>query len=118
MKKILVLLLALASPAYGQSVQQSGNVTPGHVTSWITDGIVGDGGPLGGGASFNGMFNAFDFLCANSLSTSPLIVSCGLSASSTNTWVALQNFTGGATAPTRPVGDKTTNVATTAFVQA
>ncbi len=97
MKKILAVLLSLISPALGQSVQQSGNVTPGHVTTWITDGVVGDGGPLGGSASWNGMFNAFDFLCSNSLSNTPLIISCGLSATGPNSWLALQTFVGGAT---------------------
>lgn len=28
------------------SVQQSGNVTPGHLASWTTDGVIQDGGPL------------------------------------------------------------------------
>jgi len=28
------------------SVFQSGNVTPGHVVTWTTDGVVQDGGPL------------------------------------------------------------------------
>jgi hypothetical protein len=123
MIKIAIFLLLLLSPALGQSVQQSGNVTPGHVTSWITDGVVGDGGPLGGGASYNGMFNAFDFLCSNSLSNAPLIISCGLSATGPNTWNGIQTFaavtnlSGGATSLTRPAGDSTTNLATTAFVQ-
>lgn len=116
MKKILAILLGLISPAFGQSVQQSGDITPGHVTTWITDGVVGDGGPLGGSASWNGMFNAFDFLCSNSLSNTPLIISCGLSATGTNTWNGIQNFSGGATAPTRSPLDSTTNAATTAFV--
>jgi hypothetical protein len=116
MKKLLLLLLVSASPVFGQSVQQSGTVTPGHVTSWITDGVIGDGGPLGGGASFNGMFSAFDFLCASNMSNAPLIISCGISATGTNTWNALQNFNS-ATGLTRSVGDNTTNLATTAFVQ-
>lgn len=30
----------------GQSVQQSGSVTPGNLAVWITDGVVGDGGPV------------------------------------------------------------------------
>lgn len=29
-----------------QSVRQSGDITPGHVVIWITDGVIGDGGPL------------------------------------------------------------------------
>ncbi len=116
MRPLVFLFCLVSFAAQAQSVQQSGNVTPGHVTSWITNGVIGDGGPLGGGATLNGMFNAFDFLCANSLSNTPLIISCGLSATGTNTWNGFQNLSGGATAPTRSTGDNTTNVATTAFV--
>lgn len=29
----------------GQSVQQSGTITPGNLVVWVTDGVVGDGGP-------------------------------------------------------------------------
>lgn len=45
------------------TIQQSGNVTPGHVAIWVTDNVQGDGGPLLGpsetklaqllGANFN-----------------------------------------------------------------
>lgn len=27
-------------------IQQSGNITPGHVAIWTTDGVISDGGPL------------------------------------------------------------------------
>lgn len=30
----------------GQSVQQSGSITPGNLVVWVTDGVVGDGGPV------------------------------------------------------------------------
>ncbi len=73
----VVFFVLLLSCANAQDVRQSGTVTPGHVTRWITNGVVGDGGPLGGGASLNGTFNAFDFLCANSMGAAPLIISCG-----------------------------------------
>lgn len=40
-----------------------------------------------------------------------------LALGTVNPWTAAQAFGGGATAPTRPTGDNTTNIATTAFVQ-
>lgn len=118
MKKLIVFLLAFALPAYGQPVQQSGVVQPGHVTTWVTDGVVADGGTLGGNATLSGSFLAFDMMCADSLSDTPLIISCGFSVVSPNTWSALQTFSGGALGLTRSLGDSTTNLATTAFVQA
>ncbi len=118
MKKVLALLLALASPAFAQSVQQSGNITPGHIASWITTGVIGDGGSAGGGATLNGSFTLNNFVCANANGTAPSLIDCGLSATGTNNWVGAQNLNGGGTAPTRPANDSTTNIATTAFVQA
>jgi hypothetical protein len=44
MKRLLALLLLLATPAYAQSVQQSGTVTPGHPVAWTTNGVVQDAG--------------------------------------------------------------------------
>ncbi len=116
MKKILALLLALASPAFGQSVQQSGTITPGNAAKWITNGVIGDGGSLGTGASLNGNFTINDFLCSNATSASPLVIDCGLSATGTNNWVGLQNFNGGGTSTTPAAGDSSTKIATTAFV--
>lgn len=28
------------------NIEQSGHITPGHLATWITDGVVGDGGPV------------------------------------------------------------------------
>lgn len=114
MKKLLAAILLLPSLAFGQSVQQSGQITPGHAVQWITNGIIGDGG-VPGGPIFTGSTTVNDFACVGMSGT---IIDCGLSATSTNNWPAQQNFNGGATAPTRAFGDSTTNVATTAFVQA
>lgn len=46
MKRLLVGLLAilLVSPAFGQQVQQSGVVSPGHAPAWVTSGVIRDGG--------------------------------------------------------------------------
>jgi hypothetical protein len=103
-----------AGPALAQNppVIQGGQVTPGHISTWITNGIIGDGG-VPGGPIFTGSTTVNDFACVGMSGT---IIDCGLSATSTNNWPAQQNFNGGATAPTRPPGDNTTNVATTAFV--
>jgi hypothetical protein len=109
--------LALASSAHAQSVQQSGVVTPGHIAEWLTNGVIGDGGAIGGGATLNGNFTINDFVCANATSSTPSLIDCGLSATGTNNWPGVQNFNGGATAPTRAAGDSTTNVATTAWVE-
>jgi hypothetical protein len=83
MKKILAILVALLAPlpASAQQVRQSGNVTPGHVTKWITTGVIGDGGPDPAGANptslnatasgfgicqFSGLFSgSYNRLCFN-----------------------------------------------------
>lgn len=36
--------LMLIVPAIGQTVQQSGSVTAGHATRWVTNGVIGDAG--------------------------------------------------------------------------
>ncbi len=116
MSRILALLLALwAAPVAAQSVQQSGNITPGHGAQWITNGVVGDSGAPAGGVSLVGSFVINDMLCASATSTTISIIDCGFSVTGTNNWVGLQNLNGGATAPTRAPGDSTSNVATTAF---
>lgn len=121
-RSFLAALLLLPSIAFGQNVQQAGNVTPGHVAAWATTGVIIDGG-VPGGPIFTGSTTVNDFACVGMSGT---IIDCGVSASTfinlwtstINTWTALQNFSGGATAPTRSPGDNTTNVATTAFVDA
>ncbi len=50
MKKLLAILLLITAPAFAQNpVKQSGNVTPGHVPYWVTNGVIGDGGPATNG---------------------------------------------------------------------
>ena len=44
LKKLLLLSALLASPAFAQSVQQSGNVTRNHIPVWNTSGVIADGG--------------------------------------------------------------------------
>lgn len=116
MKKILALILALyVAPVAAQSVQQSGQISPGHGAQWITNGVIGDSGAPSGGVGLLGSFVINDMLCSNATGTTISIIDCGFSATGTNNWVGLQNLNGGATAPTRSPGDSTTNVATTAF---
>lgn len=43
-KKLLVALSLLASPAWAATVNQSGSVTAGHAPYWVTNGAIGDGG--------------------------------------------------------------------------
>lgn len=45
----LALALILSGPASAQ-VKQSGQVTAGHVTKWVTNGVVGDGGTAASGS--------------------------------------------------------------------
>lgn len=44
MLKRLALLLLLCTPAYAQTVTQSGSVTPGHAATWVTSGVIRDAG--------------------------------------------------------------------------
>jgi hypothetical protein len=113
---VLLGLLICASPLGAQNppVIQSGNVTPGHIATWATTGVIIDGGQPGG-PIFTGSTTVNDFACVGASGT---IIDCGLSAVNTNAWTGLQNFNGGATGPTRSPGDNTTNLANTAFVTA
>jgi hypothetical protein len=47
MIRLLIALLLLSGAASAQSVQQSGVVTPGHVPTWTTTGVIQDGGTPG-----------------------------------------------------------------------
>ena len=106
--------LALCFSASGQSVQQSGNVTPGHAACWAITGVVYDCGSPGGGVSVVGSTTQNDFAAFNG---SGSLIDSGINPAVTSNWSGLQNFNGGATAPTRPLNDNTTYLATTAFVQ-
>lgn len=53
------------------NVQQSGNVTPGHLVKFITSGVVGDAGPLGASQRVLAFLSGADF---NSVQDQPLIV--------------------------------------------
>lgn len=68
-KASLVLGFLLAATfAHAQSVLQSGTITPGHVTKWISNGVVGDGGTAsnGGLSSLGVTNNGGPGICVNS----------------------------------------------------
>jgi hypothetical protein len=64
---IYALALLFASPALAQSVQQSGQVTPGHIPYWATNGVIGDGGtPTNGKITSLGLTASGPSFCINS----------------------------------------------------
>ncbi len=91
MKKLLSLILALllGAPAYGQSVQQSGTVTPNHFPCWVTDGVIKDCG-LGATELVNGNFIEYlDTVGHHRITGStPVLTSCGTSPAITGTDIA------------------------------
>jgi hypothetical protein len=117
-RHILPFLLLLSLNGAGQAqpyVQQSGTtITPGHAACWAITGVIYDCGAPGGGVSVVGSTTQNDFAAFNG---SGSLIDSGINPSATSNWSGLQNFNGGATAPTRPLGDNTIYLATTAFVQ-
>lgn len=66
----LVLTLLSVASAAAQSVQQSGNVTPGHPARWISNGVVGDGGTqVNGSLTGLGVTTSGSGICQNSAAT-------------------------------------------------
>jgi len=53
----------------GGIVQQSGNVTPGHLAKWVTSGVIADAGPLGASQRVLAVLQGADF---NSAQDQPL----------------------------------------------
>ncbi len=86
MLKIILAVLLLASPALGQSpVLQSGTVTPGHATQWVTNGVVADAGTAAQGTLTSlGITAQGPSFCQNSdLVTNPFVQMClGVNTSS------------------------------------
>jgi len=98
-RKLLIVTALLASlPASAQQVRQSGNVTPGHVTKWITTGVIGDGGPDPAGAnptSLNATASGLGICQFSGLFSGPYNRLC-FNVTGTGGGLALDNF-GGAT---------------------
>jgi len=66
LKYITAFLLALCATAQAQ-VLQSGSVTPGHPSLWISDGVIGDGGTAANGSLTGvGVTASGPSICANS----------------------------------------------------
>ena len=92
-----LLLCSVSHVALAQSVQQSGNVTPGHPAYWVTNGVVADGGPptqgnlTGVGVTFSG-----PAICqASAFAPSAYNLMC-FNVTGTGATLSLQNI-GGAT---------------------
>lgn len=113
MRKFWLSLFLLAPLAgHAQSVQQSGNVTPGHSACWAITGVIYDCGTPGG-SSILGPFTANDLVAVNG---SGSLIDSGINPLVTSNWTGQLNLNGGATAPTLPPGDNSTHLATTAYV--
>lgn len=59
------------------TVLQSGSVTPGHGAVWVTDNVVGDGGPIPAGQRVLATIRGADF---NSIADQPLIIPPAIAA--------------------------------------
>lgn len=103
MKRIIaaVLLWLATVPAYGQSVQQSGNVTPNHPSCWVTTGVIKDCGTIGPSQIVNGIFSIGLDTVGHERTTGspPTLSSCGTSPAISGTDVAGE-VTMGTAAPT------------------
>jgi len=96
MKRSIVLLAALlsASPALcAQSVTQSGNVTPNHVSIWATNGVIKDGG-----TASNPLATSFGVvggqICVNSGPTTGAYNALCFAATPTGGTVSIYNYAG------------------------
>ena len=113
MKKLLVFFaLLLASPAFAQTVQQSGTVTARHPMYWVTSGVAGDpGGATDSAISGLGVTNeGGPGLCVSSQRASAagrqqLCLSTGTSTGAT---ITLTNLGTAPSAPLNFVVDGTT----------
>lgn len=86
---LAAILLALTVSAKAQTLQQSGTVTPNHIATWVTDGVVKDGG-LGPTELVNGNFIEYlDTIGHHRVTGStPALTSCGTSPSISGTDIA------------------------------
>ena len=98
MKKLLALLLFVATPVFAQPVQQSGAITPTHPAMWKTNGVIGDGGtPFNGALSGLGVTFSGQGICQNSAPISgPFNRICLGTTTSGGGLLTFNNFGGGA----------------------
>lgn len=79
-------------------VEQSGSVTPNHLATWTTDGVIQDGGPILASQKVLGSFRSANF---NSIFDQPILVPPAISAFQltgivvTNASVSLTTASGG-----------------------
>ena len=82
----------------GGNVLQSGSVTAGHNATWITDGVIADGGPIAASNKVLGSIFGADF---NSTGDQPLVLPASINAFQltaiivTNASTSLTTATGG-----------------------
>lgn len=80
------------------SVEQSGSVTPGHIATWTTEGVIQDGGALGAAQKVLASFKGANF---NDTGDQPIILPARVTAFNltgilvTNTAVSLTAAVGG-----------------------
>ena len=58
-------------------VQQSGNITPGHLATWVTDGVIKDGGPVQSSKQVLASLLSADF---NSIADQALLIPTSITA--------------------------------------
>ena len=58
-------------------VLQSGNVTPGHLATWTTNGVIADGGPLIGASAVLASLLSADF---NTIADQPIVIPASITA--------------------------------------
>ena len=79
-------------------IVQSGDITPGHIATWVTDGVVKDGGPLRSSKTVLATLLSADF---NSIADQALLIPSAITAFAitgiivTNSNVSLANAIGG-----------------------
>ena len=96
----IAFTLALAASAHAQSgnpTKQSGHITPGHMTMWVTNGVIGDGGTAAqGNLSSVGVTASGPAICQNSAVTTVAYNQICLGVTSTSATLSVTNV-GGAT---------------------
>lgn len=79
-------------------VQQSGNVTSGHLASWVTDGVIQDAGPATAGSTIIASLRGANF---NTTADQPIVIPPGIAAFQltgivvTNAAISLSTAVGG-----------------------
>lgn len=105
---LALIALGLATVACAQtSVRQSGNITPGHATKWVTNGVVGDAGTAAaGGLTSIGVTGTGFGICQNTAATSgPYTQTCLGADTNGNGTISVQRYNGAPTSNFRFLQD-------------